>query len=168
MISMCDKTEYQMDQIKIDVTDKSALAQLQVDTQLLRQTTSHLLRHYRINRAMVSVAIVDDETMKSLNKRYLGQSESTDVISFDLRSETDDQNETQLDCEVIVNAERALNVTQENERSAEAEMLLYLIHGLLHQLGYDDKTNEQADRMHRKEDEFLSELGFGCVYKLKR
>ena len=157
-----------MDRIKIDVTDKSDLAEPLVDHQLLQGTAAHVLKHCRINRAMVSVAIVDDKTMKSLNKRYLEQSESTDVISFDLRSETDDQNETQLDCEVIVNAEWALNVAQENERSAESEMLLYLIHGLLHQLGYDDKTNEQADRMHRKEDELLCELGFGCVYKLKR
>lgn len=165
---MCHKPEYQMDQIKIDVTDKSALAQRQVDTQLLRRTADYVLRQYRINRALVSVAIVDDRTMKSLNKRYLQQSGSTDVLSFDLRSDAADQNENQLDCEVIVNAERALNVAQANERSTEGEMLLYLIHGLLHQLGYDDKTDEQADRMHRKEDELLNELGFGCVYKIKR
>lgn len=165
---MCDKPEYQIDQIKIDVTDKSALAERLADDQLLQGTATHVLRHFRINQAVVSVAIVDDKTMKSLNKRYLKKSESTDVISFDLRSETDDQNETQLDCEVVVNAERALNVAQANDRSAEGEMLLYLIHGLLHQLGYDDKTDEQADRMHRKEDELLNELGFGCVYKMKR
>ena len=157
-----------MDQIKIDVTDKSALAQRQVDTQLLQDTAAHVLRDCQINRALVSVAIVDDKTMKRLNKRYLEQSESTDVISFDLGSETNAENETQLDCEVVVNAERALNVAHENDRSVEGEILLYLIHGLLHQLGYDDKTDEQADRMHRKEDELLNELGFGCVYKLKR
>jgi len=157
-----------MDQIKIDIADNSALAEPLADTRLLKRTVAHVLIHFQINQAVVSVAIVDDAAMKSINKQYLKKTESTDVISFDLSSKTDDQSNTQLDCEVVINAERAMIVAKANDRSAEGELHLYLIHGLLHHLDYNDKTQELADPMHRKEDELLSELGFGCVYKLKR
>ncbi|MCH9023210.1 MAG: rRNA maturation RNase YbeY [Planctomycetes bacterium] len=99
-----------MDQIKIDIADNSDLAGPLADTRLLKRTVAHVLTHFQINQAAVSVAIVDDEAMKSINKQYLKKTESTDVISFDLSSETDDQSDTQLDCEVVINVERAMIV----------------------------------------------------------
>ena len=69
-----------------------------------------------------------------------------------------------LDCEVVVNAERAAAVGGSRSGGALAELNLYVVHGLLHQLGYDDQTPDQAEIMHKKEDELLVELGFGEVY----
>ncbi len=45
-----------------------------------------------------------------------------------------------------------------------AELALYVTHGLLHQLGFDDATPEQAQKMHQAEDEILQHMGFGVVY----
>jgi len=48
--------------------------------------------------------------------------------------------------------------------SAEAELALYVTHGLLHNLGFNDATAAQARKMHRMEDEILQHLGYGFVY----
>ena len=90
---------------------------------------------------------------------------ATDVLSFDLR---DMQNpacpRTALDCELVVNAERALEAASERSLEPLAELNLYVVHGLLHQLGYDDKNAQQERLMHQKEDQLLDELGWGQVF----
>ncbi len=43
-------------------------------------------------------------------------------------------------------------------------MLLYITHGLLHVLGYDDSSPAKFRRMHKREDELLEALGIGKVY----
>jgi probable rRNA maturation factor len=46
----------------------------------------------------------------------------------------------------------------------EVELLLYVVHGVLHLLGYDDLRKAAAMRMHAKEDEMLGQMGYGTVY----
>ena len=48
--------------------------------------------------------------------------------------------------------------------STEAELALYLTHGLLHNLGFNDADKAAAERMHDMEDEILQQAGFGVVY----
>ncbi len=47
-------------------------------------------------------------------------------------------------------------------------MALYITHGLLHNLGFDDADPEQARRMHAAEDEILQDFGYGLVYNRDR
>ena len=47
---------------------------------------------------------------------------------------------------------------------AEAELALYVVHGLLHNIGYDDLTEADARKMHGMEDEILECFGYGTVY----
>ncbi len=49
--------------------------------------------------------------------------------------------------------------------SSKAELALYVTHGLLHNVGFDDSTKEKAKKMHDAEDEILQQLGYGSVYK---
>ena len=48
--------------------------------------------------------------------------------------------------------------------SSEAELALYITHGLLHKLGFDDSTKGRAKKMHDIENEILQQLGYGLVY----
>ena len=49
--------------------------------------------------------------------------------------------------------------------TARAELALYLVHGLLHLAGYDDRDAAAFRRMHRREDEILATLGLGGVFQ---
>lgn len=50
-------------------------------------------------------------------------------------------------------------------RAARQELALYLVHGILHLVGYDDRTPRGFERMHNREDELLRELGLGSVFR---
>lgn len=135
-----------------------------VDSEQLRTTVMHVLRSSGVDRASVSVAVVDNAAIRELKKRYFDIDMETDVISFDLAD--GEQGDDTVDCEIVVSAQRAKEMAG-NAESVAGELNLYVVHGLLHQLGYDDQTEAQAEQMHQREDVLLEELGFGPVYSRK-
>lgn len=141
---------------------------LDVDQHLLRQTIEYVLDHFAVVSATLSLAIVDDQAIRQLKNRYFGQDVITDVISFNLQGTPVPEGQPlTLDCEVVVNAQRASLEAKEKKTNPQAELNLYVVHGLLHQLGYHDDTPEAAAVMHEKEDELLIALGLGQVYSGK-
>jgi probable rRNA maturation factor len=58
----------------------------------------------------------------------------------------------------------AVSMATDGEWSAEAELILYIVHGLLHICGYDDLTPEEKCIMRARERAILSELGLTAIY----
>ncbi len=58
----------------------------------------------------------------------------------------------------------ALRQATLRSHSDQAELALYITHGLLHNFGFDDLEPSEAKKMHEKEDEILQELNYGLVY----
>lgn len=135
---------------------------LALDEKVIRRTVRSVLQDAGIIQATVSVAIVDNETIRELKTRFFDLDEVTDVISFDLRDNHIPENK--VDCEVVINAQRACELA-DDDKAAIAEVHLYIVHGLLHQLGFDDDTLEHAQAMHAKEDDILNRLNFGGVFR---
>jgi probable rRNA maturation factor len=98
--------------------------------------------------------------MQELNTQFLNHQTTTDCLSFDL---SDEAEESKI-FELIVNGEMAVRQADSRGHSSEAELALYITHGLLHNLGFDDSTPEQARTMHDTEDEILQQMGYGFVY----
>ncbi len=131
-----------------------------------------LQKHYEINKskikkavkvvlnkevrsAKLSIAFVDNEEIKRLNERFLGSNEVTDVIAFPL-----DNKEGILSGEIVISVETAVEVANKKKSSVEGEIILYLVHGILHLLGYNDNNKKNAKIMHEKESEILAFLGY--------
>jgi probable rRNA maturation factor len=123
-----------------------------------------VLRQFGILRAAVSVAVVDDKTIQSLHLEFLGKAKVTDVMSFDLSEPVE---KTKI-FDIIINIEQARRQAVKRGHSVQAELSLYLVHGLLHQLGFDDIDASQARRMHLQEDQILNDAGFGNIYDSDR
>ena len=66
--------------------------------------------------------------------------------------------------DIIVNAQKAKLEAKKRGHSPQAELALYIIHALLHNLGFDDNTAKKAKLMHQTEDEILQQQDFGKVY----
>jgi probable rRNA maturation factor len=117
-------------------------------------------------RYEISIAIVDDAEIRELNTRFLDHKTTTDCLSFDLSDDEDSKIEDRQSriFELIVNGEMAVRQAELRRHSIEAELALYITHGLLHHLGFDDQTLDQARTMHDTEDDILQEMGYGCVY----
>ena len=111
-------------------------------------------------RYEISIAIVDDNEICELNKQFLNSKAATDCLSFDL---SDDEGRPKI-FDLIVNGEMAVRQANLRGHSRQAELALYITHGLLHNLGFDDATKSQARKMHETEDEILQEFGYGPVY----
>lgn len=104
--------------------------------------------------AELSVALVDDRRMTALNREFLGRDDVTDVLAFPYGSEGD-----VVRGEIVVNAELAVRQAADRPHSAQDELMLYLVHGLLHLLGYDDRGPDEARRMRRREGAILKAAG---------
>jgi len=117
-------------------------------------------------RYEVSIAIVDDAEIRQLNARFLNHKTTTDCLSFDLSDDagTEITNRKSRVFELIVNGEMAVRQAELRGHSNEAELALYITHGLLHNLGFDDKNSDQARTMHETEDKILQQMGYGFVY----
>ena len=120
----------------------------------------------RDTRYEISIAIVDDAEIRKLNKQFLNRKSTADCLSFDLSD--DDTEGAPKSFELVVNAEIAVKEANLRGHSSEAELALYITHGLLHNLGFDDSEPEQAKKMHHTEDEILQQLGYGLVYNKNR
>ena len=112
--------------------------------------------------ATISVGIVDDAEISELNQKFLNHEGTTDCLSFDLSDEQAVSGSRVFD--LVVNGQMASRQAGQRGHSSEAELALYVTHGLLHQLGFNDTTAEQAEKMHETEDEILQHLGYGFVY----
>jgi probable rRNA maturation factor len=103
----------------------------------------------------ISVALVGDRDMASLHRQYLGDPETTDVLTFDLR---DDRQGPELEGEIAVCVDAARRQARRWRVSVSAELLRYVIHGVLHLLGYDDDLPARRRRMRRQETRVLAML----------
>ena len=102
----------------------------------------------------VDVAVVTSRQIAALNRRYLGRRGATDVLCFDLSDP--DQNE--ISAQVVVCGELAVRQAIARGHGPQRELLLYILHGLLHLMGYDDRTKRGAARMQARQGELLSEF----------
>jgi len=147
----------------INVQITTSFDGLDVNLAKLTKLAKSVCSRFRLSKATVSIAIVDDAEIHRVNKEFLNSDRPTDCLSFDL---SDDPGRSKADklFELVVNGERALKEAKLRDHSCEAELALYIIHGLLHNLGFDDSTKTEAKKMHDTEDEILQQLGYGLVY----
>jgi len=128
---------------------------------LAKSVCHHFAKHEPTDiKYEIGIVIVDDKEIQKFNREFLNSKASTDCISFDLS----DDNEGLKVFDLVVNGEMAVRQANLRGHSSEAELVLYITHGLLHNLGFDDSTKSQARKMHETEDEILQEFGYGIVY----
>lgn len=144
----------------IDVEIHQSYEGITLDRAAIETLVQTVCHAYDVTDALVSVAVIDDAQTCELNTQYLNHEGSTDCFSFDLTDETD----TRRHFEVIVNGEKAIEQARLRGHSDQAELALYVTHGMLHNLGHDDLVEEAAERMHAEEDRILNELGYGAIY----
>ncbi len=126
-----------------------------IDRQRMRQAALAVLEGEGVGQAEISLAFVDNPTIQQLNQRYLEHDEPTDVLSFPLS----ERNASKLAGELVIGAEVAKAEAESRGHDVHAELALYVIHGLLHLCGYDDKTAAGKAEMRRKEQHYLQQLG---------
>lgn len=109
------------------------------------------------------IRLAGDDEVAAAHLKHLGEPGTTDVITFDLLDGLGAATAA-VDADLLICIDEAERQAEAARRPVEHEILLYITHGLLHCLGYDDHDEAAAAAMHRKEDEILSAIGIGPVY----
>ena len=133
---------------------------LPIDPEVVREITRRVLDGERIADASISIAFVDDPAIHAINRRHLDHDWPTDVITFRLS----EPGEETLDAELVISAEMAAVTARESGADPNSELMLYLVHGLLHLCGYDDVSEESIEAMRKREDEVLQREGLANTF----
>ncbi len=123
----------------------------------IRSVCEKILLDAGIVSGRIGIVIVDNETIHKLNADFLQHDYPTDVISFQVESELE---RGYLEGEVIASAEMAKDRAPEFAWSVKEELILYIIHGLLHLVGFDDLTDTDRKTIREKERYYLRYAGF--------
>ena len=120
--------------------------------------------------AEVSVTIVDNETIREINRQQRNIDKATDVLSFPMLyfdengdiidSDYDTDGGLLLLGDIVISAERAMEQAKEFGHSFRREMAFLTVHSMLHLLGYDHVDDPEGERiMFAKQEEILNLLG---------
>lgn len=101
----------------------------------------------------ITVCFVNDRQIKKLNRKYLRHDYATDVMAFDISEQED-----AFLADVIISTDTAQMNAVVFKTNPFYELCLYVAHGVLHIIGYEDRTKELRSIMDRKADRILSAL----------
>ena len=106
----------------------------------------------------ISITIIDEEEIKSLNLQYRGKDSVTDVLSFPLFEKNQIPRSGMLG-DIVICEQRVLDQAKELGHSYQRELVYLTIHSLLHLLGYDHEVQSEKVEMRTKEKEIMKLLG---------
>jgi probable rRNA maturation factor len=121
-----------------------------IDTVFLKKVAAKVLKGEKNKKKIeLSIAIVNPQEIKKLNKEYRKKNKPTDVLSF---------GEIGGDISEIVICPEEV---EKNGKDFKKELTLVLIHGILHLFSYDhEKTKKEAEKMFQKQEEYFSKIKF--------
>ena len=126
--------------MKIEI---NKLTSERIETRFLKKVAERVLKI--LPRALreieeLSIVIVGNKQMRTLNRKYLGRNRVTDVLAFDYG-------------EIFICLPQAKRQAKELGHSIKEELKTLLIHGILHLAGYNDETKESRPKMLKKQEE---------------
>jgi len=133
----------------IELTNQQKIKR--VNLKQLHKYLKKILVFLNIPSENLSILLCDNTLIKKLNKKYFKKPSVTDVIAFPL---ADDLEPDYLG-EVVVSVEEAAHAAKKLGCKWQDELRLYLIHGILHLVGYDDCTKVKRARMEKEQEKIL-------------
>lgn len=119
------------------------------------------------NNIEMGIVITDDTRIKELNRNYRNINSSTDVLSFHMNSNEDQEmlsdfisppDQLKHIGEVIISYETAIRQAKENDITIKDELSFLLVHGILHLMDYDHIKDDDREIMERKENDIFDRI----------
>jgi probable rRNA maturation factor len=141
---------------------------------LLKKIANVLLAELEIQKAEIGICLVAAPEMTRLNETFLKHKGSTDVIAFDYgfgvppsggkfskksaRANRLKQELRTLHGEIFICVDEAVLQARKFSTSWQSEVVRYLVHGVLHLLGFDDSSAGARRKMKREENRRMREM----------
>lgn len=157
------------DNIVIDLEIYKLKRNYKIPEKEVRRVFKKACRLLKTKNLKISLAFVDDKTIKRLNKKYRGKDKVTDVLSFELSPlifNTDNDVAAGFSLrssatrsasgEIIISYPEAKRQSREYKESLQKTVSRLFIHGLLHLVGYDHKTIKERQTMEKIQEKLLN------------
>jgi len=120
-----------------------------LNKKFIKEIVADILKILKLSRnTKLDIVFLSDRAIEPLNRLYKKEKRATDVLSFDLGS-----------CgQILISSDMALKNSRVFNTSFENELVLYVIHGILHISGYDDQKLKDKSRMFKKQASILERL----------
>lgn len=151
--------------MNIDIMDETN--QLTEDQEeLLHKLLAYAAKQEEISMdSELSVTIVDNESIQQINKDYREKDMPTDVISFALEEQGEEEIEIRGDDlprhlgDIVISIDKVIEQAKEYNHSFERELGFLAVHGFLHLLGYDHMSTAEEKEMMERQDNLLNDFG---------
>jgi len=135
-------------------------AECLINCEALENQIKTILSLLNCQKKELSILLTDDKKIRKLNKQYRNKNMSTDVLSFSQSEGEENGLEHNLLGDIVISITTAMRQSSEHNLSINEEIVLLLIHGILHLLGFDhERSDEEGIYMKEK----TSEL-FGFIF----
>ncbi len=131
----------------------NAQREVRVNLSRMRSLALCAVRHLKIRSPGVfSVTFIDSKRMQKLNRQFKKHDRPTDVLSFRYDEEP-------VVGDVLISPKQAITYAKENNIAYIEELSRYVVHGMLHWLGFEDRTKVQQQAMRKRENRLLRHCG---------
>lgn len=144
----------------IKVNAKNQNLKRKVNLDLVKKAAKIALKSIGLKSVEVNILLVSNQKIRAMNRKYLGIDSATDVIAWPSAVEFNVVNvETRNFLgDIAISSDKARQNAELYGNTAKAELLLYVIHGILHLSGMEDRTDKGRKAMRRKENELLGKV----------
>ena len=131
---------------------------------LIERVLQALAAQEGITDSEVAVTLVDEDQIQALNRDYRGLDQATDVLSFAMNEEGEDDDFIEIEedlnllGDIIISLPHVYAQAEEYGHTPERELAFLVVHGFLHLIGEDHETDEAAEKMFAKQENLLNSL----------
>lgn len=124
-----------------------------IDKYLIHRLIKFLKYDLKFTFSAIQINFVSSDQITQINKKYLKHDYSTDIITFDYSTK-----KQSVEAELYISVEDAHFNARKFGVTFDKEIIRLVIHGILHLIGFDDKTTEKRLIMKRNEDKLLKKF----------
>jgi probable rRNA maturation factor len=147
---MKQRSDHPSSQCHVDVLNRQREVSFKADKDAVVKIVQAVLENECEEANCVNIHFLSDTAMRQYHKRFFHDSSATDCMSFPLDEDTNEGEIRHLG-DVFVCPMTALRYANNTEDPFWKEITLYIVHGVLHLLGYDDVDPASRSLMRRRE-----------------
>ncbi len=123
-----------------------------IDKKILTRIVNQIILATGKIFSSIEISFVSDEELLELNKRFLNHNYYTDILTFSYTLQEP------FETQIIISYDRAIENAKKYKTKFEKEILRLITHGILHTVGFEDKTKTQKLKMRKLENNILNNL----------
>ena len=137
---------------------KNLQRKIKLKSAIIKNIAAQILEMEGLEDSELSLVLVSDKRIAILNRDYLKVLGSTDVIAFRMADGQYNKLNPYLLGDVIISVETAQAQADKLGRGIGRELCLYLVHGILHLNGYDDREKGNKKKMFARQRKIMSKI----------